>query len=86
MKASKKIELLKRDIKELFGPDDPVTRAVELREKYCKIGQEVERLRDLGYSYSGACQRVAEVFYCSEATTRRAVKLYATFTKMSVEK
>ena len=76
MKPTKKIEQLKRDITELFGPDDPATRAVELRERYALIGQEFERLRGVGYSYQQSVERCQQVFYVCETTVKNAISFY----------
>ena len=84
MKASQKIERLKRDVRELFGDGHPATRSIELRERYALMAEEAERLRSVGYTYQESIDRVCLVFYCSEGTAKRALRFYAGFTKMDL--
>ena len=76
MKASQKIQQLKRDLRLLFGDDDPAFKALELKEWYLKAAAEFQRLRDVGYSYQESLDRTCVVFYCSESTCKRAIKFY----------
>lgn len=76
MKPTEQIANLKKSLLELFGEDDAVIRAIELKEKYLKIATSFERLRNQDVKYEDALQQVKEEFFVSESTIKTALRFH----------
>ena len=78
MSAKKQIEAIRRDLIELFGMDDAIIKAVELKVRYYEIGREFHMVRKFS-SYEKSLEYVCNEFYVSKSTAKRAI---ATFEAM----
>lgn len=74
MKATKKIERLRNELIELFGPDDPSVKAVELKQAKMEIAGYFFSLRDEGVGYEQALRETQQHCFISESTVRRAIR------------
>ena len=68
-----KIEGLKRDLIAIFGRDDAVIRAMELKIHYLAIAEKFYKIRQF-QSYEIALQYVCNEFFISETTAKRAIR------------
>ena len=75
MAAKKQIEEIRRDLIELFGKDDALISALEIKIRYHQIGQEFYRARKF-CTYEKALEYVCQEFFVSKSTAKRAIQAY----------
>ena len=75
MAAKKQIEEIRRDLIELFGKDDALISALEIKIRYHQIGQEFYRLRKF-CTYEKSLDYVCQEFFVSKSTAKRAIQAY----------
>lgn len=73
MKPTEKIEQLKSDLIDLFGENDSIIRAIEVKEQYLNIADTFHSYRDKGIKYEDAMYRTRELFHVSESTVKRSI-------------
>ena len=60
---------------ELFGMDDALINALEIKIRYHEIGKEFYRVRKF-CSYDKALDYVCHEFFVSKSTAKRAIQAY----------
>jgi len=76
MKPSRKIATLAKDLYKMGIPsDDPAMNALELKQQYCEMAEEFERVREFK-SYEVALEYVSGRFHVSKSTVKRALAFF----------
>ena len=73
MAVKQQIETLKRDLIAIFGRDDAVTRALELKIHYLAIADAFQKVRKF-QTFEISLQYVCQEFFISETTAKRAIR------------